>query len=1012
MKWIKGLTLLFVGLLLSLMLVFAGGLLFLDEAEYKRVLAWSADNLLDSELVISGPLSIGYSEGILFAAEGVQLQAHDGSYSLEAGTFSTNFSLASILSGALWIHDLVLDNFTLKITEPEGEVEPFIFSMPPIVIARGRVNKLLVEYQEASPGTLHSFSLDTLLIDDVNDEGPVTIQANGQFEGEKFRLDGTLPPLDTILADSTPKPVKIAFDSEKITASIEGRIADLANGKGMDLALKVRADGLHEYLEIFADGIPALGKLDATARLRGDYSAPRLDDIDLHIQRGDGVNLTVRGSVADIMTGEGADLQIAGQSNNPAVLSWALFKQQDRLSSVKLKLGLRQENSHYLLDDLDASATTPEGLKIALSGSGEIHAAGHKFSKGDAGFNVKISAPKTSAFNMLGHTDYPDFGPVSGSAALAVGLDAVGLYGLDVNIGSRAGSHVSLAGDIGYIPLDDDANPANTNLKVLLHTTDFERLGKQLGYEWPNMGEAGLSGDLGIKKTELRLDNARLNMGNPQQPTIRANGSLATQLNKGSTVALAFDVAVTDLVAAFTGKTPGYLGRLQGNIDISDMDGSWGIEKIDLASSQSNLYKINVSGSYEDLEKYDKANLKASMAVTDMKALGKALEMDLSAYGAFRSNGVLTSNMGKFSFRGSTSLGNSSSTTELDGHLVDGKPHITGKFNLPVLYLADLGLSDKQKEPSDEVLEVTPGSGYVFSREPLDTTFLNNFNLDFDVAIDEVKGKELGFDRLKATISVKDGRLTVSPFHIEFERGVADSYLDVQHGEVPRYQFKITADDLRLGSILAQVQDEVPIRGYSSIHMNLTAAGRSPHELASSLNGTVSIGLENVRIPAKYVALLSVDILGWVASKSLARESYVNLNCMVMSFESKDGLVTSHTIVADGPRLSLGGRINMNLGEETLDIVLVPKQKKKIFSSISPVKVTGPMNDPVVHAIPKKAAVQEIGTLALMPGVFIPVKALEKLWGMLGDEDEVGQGCAGLDAVGEAAVKKLKKESK
>jgi len=81
-------------------------------------------------------------------------------------------------------------------------------------------------------------------------------------------------------------------------------------------------------------------------------------------------------------------------------------------------------------------------------------------------------------------------------------------------------------------------------------------------------------------------------MGNPQQPTIRANGSLATQLNKGSTVELEFDVAVTDLVVAFTGKMPGYLGRLQGNIDISDMDGSWGIEKIDLASSQSNLAEI------------------------------------------------------------------------------------------------------------------------------------------------------------------------------------------------------------------------------------------------------------------------------------------------------------------------------------------------------------------------------------------------------------------------------------
>jgi len=92
--------------------------------------------------------------------------------------------------------------------------------------------------------------------------------------------------------------------------------------------------------------------------------------------------------------------------------------------------------------------------------------------------------------------------------------------------------------------------------------------------------------------------------------------------------------------------------------------------------------------------------------------------------------------------------------------------------------------------------------------------------------------------------------------------------------------------------------------------------------------------------------------------------------------------------------------------------VLVPSQKKRVFSSISPVKVTGPMNDPVVEAIPAKAAVQEIGTMALLPGVFIPLKAVEKLWGLLDDGDKVGEGCAGLDAVGEAAVKELEKESK
>ena len=89
----------------------------------------------------------------------------------------------------------------------------------------------------------------------------------------------------------------------------------------------------------------------------------------------------------------------------------------------------------------------------------------------------------------------------------------------------------------------------------------------------------------------------------------------------------------------------------------------------------------------------------------------------------------------------------------------------------------------------------------------------------------------------------------------------------------------------------------------------------------------------------------------------------------------------------------------------------MPKQKKRVFSSISPVKVHGPMNNPVVDAIPAKAAVAEIGTMAL-PSVFVSVKVIESLWSLLDDGDKVGDGCAGLVELDEAAEKEMKKESK
>ena len=93
--------LLLFALLAGLVLLAVILLAVLDEADYHRVLVWSADYFLDSELQVSGPLSVRYSDGVLLAADAIRMHAHDGSYSLETNAFRLHFRPASVLSGAL-----------------------------------------------------------------------------------------------------------------------------------------------------------------------------------------------------------------------------------------------------------------------------------------------------------------------------------------------------------------------------------------------------------------------------------------------------------------------------------------------------------------------------------------------------------------------------------------------------------------------------------------------------------------------------------------------------------------------------------------------------------------------------------------------------------------------------------------------------------------------------------------------------------------------------------------------
>jgi uncharacterized protein involved in outer membrane biogenesis len=256
---------------------------------------------------------------------------------------------------------------------------------------------------------------------------------------------------------------------------------------------------------------------------------------------------------------------------------------------------------------------------------------------------------------------------------------------------------------------------------------------------------------------------------------------------------------------------------------------------------------------------------------------------------------------------------------------------------------------------------------------------------------------------------VVDGRLNFSPVKLIFEGGHMDIRFELDAIGVPVYRLQATADDIVLGPLMAQVQDDVPVTGYSNLDMDLTARGKSPHELASSLGGNLSIGLENAKVPQDYVDLLSVDVFGWAFSKTTKKESYADLNCVVVAFDVKDGHLDSRTLIADGPDLTIAGHIKLDLETETMNILLIPKQKRRIFSSIEPVKIRGPILDPRVEAIPVKAAIQEVGSMALLPTVVIPVRLLGKLWSLLDDGDEPGEGCASIQSVTEAAEKKLEK---
>jgi len=363
-------------------------------------------------------------------------------------------------------------------------------------------------------------------------------------------------------------------------------------------------------------------------------------------------------------------------------------------------------------------------------------------------------------------------------------------------------------------------------------------------------------------------------------------------------------------------------------------------------------------------------------------------------------------------YKGKMSVGKTASTTTIHGHTRKDEPTFSGDFSVPVLDLTDFGFLLEQ-EADTELLARPESSGkdYLFSREPLHVDFLNDFGLDLQINIDEVESYgKTSIDRVVGHITLNDGELKVDPLQFVYAGGTMDVIFNLQATEPPAYALKVIADDLILGPMLAQVQNNTPIDGRTNVLLDITSSGNSAHELASSLNGRINVEFENARIPKRYVDYLSVDVFGWALSNTLAAQQYANLNCVVADFTADDGEIKSKLLLADGPNMSLGGRVDLDLRDETIDAVLLPKQKRRLFSNINPIRLSGPIREPKVVAIPAQAAIQEIGLLALSPTIYLSTRLLEKVWLSVSKGVDPGEGCSGIEKLTDQAEKAKKKD--
>jgi uncharacterized protein involved in outer membrane biogenesis len=155
-----------------------------------------------------------------------------------------------------------------------------------------------------------------------------------------------------------------------------------------------------------------------------------------------------------------------------------------------------------------------------------------------------------------------------------------------------------------------------------------------------------------------------------------------------------------------------------------------------------------------------------------------------------------------------------------------------------------------------------------------------------------------------------------------------------------------------------------PVDGPLKARITLKGRGNSIHELASKANGRVTAVLPHGAVRSSLAELAGFDLraLGLMAT---GNKEDTDIRCGVASFEAKDGLLSSQTLVIDTePVLITGGGI-IDLGSEGLDLRFEGRPKRPRLRVRAPLLVRGSLAHPSFSIEAKKPAAQAAGAIAL-----------------------------------------------
>lgn len=258
---------------------------------------------------------------------------------------------------------------------------------------------------------------------------------------------------------------------------------------------------------------------------------------------------------------------------------------------------------------------------------------------------------------------------------------------------------------------------------------------------------------------------------------------------------------------------------------------------------------------------------------------------------------------------------------------------------------------------------------------PYDLGKLRAMDADVRWKAQRINAQKLPLDDMDAHLKLNDGVLLLQPLDFGVAGGNirSDIRMDARKPTIAT-RAQISVRGMRLEKLFPDGQLAKEASGAIGGEIALAGTGNSIAQMLGSADGSVAIGMGKGHISNLIMELAGLDIAESLKFL-ITKDREIPVRCAFGDFAVRDGVMDSRALAFDTTDTLLIGSGNIDLGDETLDLLLKARPKdRSILSLRSPLRVGGTFKDPTFR--PDFKALGMRGAIALALGSIAPPAAL------------------------------------